>query len=81
MDDYTDCTSLLALYDLTLDELYLMNPSVGPDCAGLEKSTKYCVSWFPNGENPEHWAYQYTGTAIVTANYTNTGSSVSTPSE
>lgn len=80
MDDATDCDSLLALYDLTLDKFYLMNPSVGLDCSGLEKGTNYCVSWFPNGDNSEHWAYQYTGTAIITANSTNTGSSVSTPS-
>lgn len=33
-----------------------MNPSVGPDCSGLTVGTNYCVSTYPNGEDPnEDW--------------------------
>lgn len=79
MEDYYNCADILALHDLTLDKLYLMNPSVGPDCAGLETGTYYCVSWFPDGYNPEDWGYQYTDTAIVTGISTSTATATTTP--
>lgn len=80
MHDFNDCADLRALYDLTLAELYLLNPSVGPDCAGLEVGTYYCVSWFPDGHNSDDWGYQYIDTAVATATSTSTGAGVSTPS-
>lgn len=78
--NFTDCNSLLGLYDLTIAELYEMNPSVGSDCTGLNVGTYYCVSWFPNGENPDDWGYQYTDTAVVTATSTVPSDGISTPS-
>lgn len=78
--NYTDCDSLLAMYDLTIAELYAMNPSVGSDCRGLDVGTYYCVSWFPDGINPDDWGYEYTGTALVTATSTSAGNGISTPS-
>lgn len=79
-DSWT-CNSLLALFDLKVSELYAMNPSIGPDCTRLAVGTYYCVSWFPNGENPDDWGYQYTDTAIPTATSTTTGGGgVATPS-
>ncbi|KAL1869674.1 hypothetical protein Daus18300_005529 [Diaporthe australafricana] len=82
VDDFNVCQDLLALYDLTIAELYSMNPSIGPDCTGLAIGTYYCVSWFPDGLNPPDWGYQYTDTAIPTTTSTATGtiSGVSTPS-
>lgn len=79
--NFTDCSSILGLYDLTLAELYTMNPSVESDCSGLDVGTYYCVSWFENGENPDDWGYEYTNTVIPTATVTSStiGGGVSTP--
>lgn len=83
MRDSWTCNSILSLFDLKVSEFYAMNPSVGPDCTGLALGTYYCVSWFPNGDNPDDWGYQYTNTAVPTATSTTTtasGSGVATPS-
>lgn len=82
MYSFTDCSSILSLYDLTIAELYAMNPSVGTDCTGMAEGTYYCVSWFANGINPDDWGYQYASTVIPTATSTTAaaGDGVSTPS-
>jgi hypothetical protein len=49
---YNNCLSILTLFDLTIAELYAMNPSIHSDCTGMVVGTYYCVSWYPNGVPP-----------------------------
>ncbi|KAL7902726.1 carbohydrate-binding module family 50 protein [Trichoderma sp. SZMC 28014] len=53
---YDTCKSILDIYEISFANFYSMNPSVGPDCSGLTVGTNYCVSTYPNGEDPnEDW--------------------------
>ncbi|UKZ58866.1 uncharacterized protein TrAtP1_000188 [Trichoderma atroviride] len=49
---YDTCKSILDIFEMSFANFYKMNPSVGPDCSGLAVGTNYCVSTYPNGEDP-----------------------------
>lgn len=79
VESYTTCKSILAVYDLTMAEFYMLNPSVGSDCSGLAVGTYYCLSWFPDGDNPADWGYQATATWTGSTTATTSGDGISTP--
>lgn len=51
-DAYDTCKSILDIYEMSFANFYNMNPSVGPDYSGLAVGTNYCVSTYPNGDDP-----------------------------
>lgn len=46
---YDTCAGILIVFELTVDVLYAMNPSVGADCTGMALGTYYCISTYPDG--------------------------------
>ncbi|PTB40686.1 carbohydrate-binding module family 50 protein [Trichoderma asperellum CBS 433.97] len=52
---YNTCRDILYIAQLSFADFYQMNPSVGPDCSGLVVGTNYCISTYPNGNDPNEW--------------------------
>lgn len=41
--NYYTCTQLAERYEISVEEFFLINPMLEPDCSNIEPSTEYCV--------------------------------------
>lgn len=84
---YDTCEGILIVFDLTLDVLFTMNPTIGTDCTGMALGTYYCISTYPGGipagiDGQTGSVSSMTTTTTTAASTTTTGSpttGVSTP--
>lgn len=53
--NYYTCTALADKFSITVDEFFMFNPEIDPDCGNIEPYTKYCVAAC---ETPLKWPKQ-----------------------
>ncbi|KAK1959916.1 hypothetical protein LY78DRAFT_619323, partial [Colletotrichum sublineola] len=44
--NYYTCTQLAEKYEISVEEFFLINPTLEPDCSNIEPRTEYCVDGF-----------------------------------
>ncbi|KAH8812141.1 hypothetical protein F5884DRAFT_877588 [Xylogone sp. PMI_703] len=44
--NYYTCTQLADKYGITIDQFFMLNPELDPDCSNIQQNTDYCVDGF-----------------------------------
>ncbi|KAJ4152983.1 hypothetical protein LMH87_009498 [Akanthomyces muscarius] len=69
-EDYDTCEGILNIFQLSIDQFYKMNPSIGSDCTKMALGTYYCISTQSDGGPPPSGAPTTTTTSTPPAGAT-----------